>query len=186
MARAGLHSETVIAAAAAIADAEGFDNVSLARLASELGVRPPSLYTHVGGIEDVRRRLGVVAKQQLAARLGAAAAGRARGDALAAVAAAYRDYARAHPGSYAAAQRVGGTDDESDRAAATAVADVVVAVLRGYGLEGDDAIHAVRGVSAALDGFVAIEAAGGFGIPVSVDESFDRLVALLDRGLADT
>jgi hypothetical protein len=57
-------------------------------------------------------------------------------------------------------------------------------VLRGYGLEGDDAIHGARIVRAALHGFAALEAAEGFGIDLSPDETFARLVAALDRGLA--
>jgi hypothetical protein len=63
------------------------------------------------------------------------------------------------------------------------VVDVVVAVLRGYGLAGDGAIHAVRIIRAALHGFVSLEAAGGFGIPLSVDASFERLLTVLHAGL---
>jgi Tetracyclin repressor-like, C-terminal domain len=61
---------------------------------------------------------------------------------------------------------------------------VVLAVLRGYGIEGDDALHATRAVRSALHGFVAVETAGGFGLPLDIDESFDRLVSLIDAGLA--
>jgi hypothetical protein len=57
-------------------------------------------------------------------------------------------------------------------------------VLSGYGLHGDAAIHAVRGIRAALHGFVSLEREGGFGIPLSLDRSYDRLVTVLDRGLA--
>ena len=70
------------------------------------------------------------------------------------------------------------------RAAAGDAVDVVLAILRGYGLEGDDAIHAARAVRSALHGFVALEAGGGFGIPVDLDESYARMVAALGRGLA--
>ena len=61
---------------------------------------------------------------------------------------------------------------------------MVIAVLRGYGLQGDDAIHGVRIVRAALHGFVTLEAGGGFGLPLSLDDTFGRLVAVLDQGLA--
>jgi len=60
---------------------------------------------------------------------------------------------------------------------------VFTAVLAGYGLSGDDAIHATRAVRAALHGFAALESGGGFGMSQPVDASFDRLVALLDDGL---
>jgi hypothetical protein len=56
-------------------------------------------------------------------------------------------------------------------------------VLRGYGIEGEDALHATRMIRAALHGFVLLEAVGGFALDLSVDESFTRLIATLDRGL---
>ena len=183
MPRAGLDTELVVAAAASLADAEGLEAVTLARLAGRLGVRAPSLYAHVGGLTDVRR-LGTRGACELAAVLQAAAAGRAGGDALASVAAAYRGYAQAHPGTYAAAQRLPAVADDDAATAAGAAVDVVLAVLRGYGLDGDDALHATRALRAALHGFVSLEAEAGFGLPLAVDESFHRLVAMIDRGLS--
>jgi AcrR family transcriptional regulator len=184
MARARLDTAAVVDAAAALADAEGLQALTLSRLAAELGVRSPSLYAHVGGLEDLRRRLGARGARELAAVLSHAAAGRAGSDALAAVAHAYLAYGREHPGSYAAAQRARDLHgDEDALAAAGAVTDVVLAVLRGYDLHDDDAVHAARVIRVALHGFVALEAEGGFAIALSLDETFERLIATLDRGL---
>jgi AcrR family transcriptional regulator len=183
MPRAGLDTDRVVAAAAQIADADGLDGLSLAALAGKLGVRPPSLYAHVGGLDDLRRRVALRALRELTAVLQTAAAGRANGDALRAVAHAYRAYALEHPGSYASLQRAPAPDDAEAIDAAKQVVEVVLAVLRGYGIEGDDALHATRAVRSALHGFVAVETAGGFGLPLDIDESFDRLVSLLDVGL---
>jgi AcrR family transcriptional regulator len=180
MPRAGLDSEAVVTAAAKLADADGLQALTLARLADQLGVRAPSLYVHVQGLEDLRRRLAIRGASELAAALQSAAAGRARGQALAAVANAYRAYALAHPGTYAALQRAPDVDDAQ---AARQLVDVVLAVLRGYGISGDHAIHAARIVRAALHGFVALEVGEGFGLPFGLDESFSQLVAILDRGL---
>jgi AcrR family transcriptional regulator len=180
MPRAGLGPDAVVAAAAELADAEGLEAVTLARVAERLGVRSPSLYAHVDGLPDLRRRLAARGAAELAAELQAAAAGRAGRDALAAVADVYRRYAREHPGTYAALQRAA---DVQDAEAAARVVGVVVAVLRGYGLDGDDAIHATRIVRAALHGFAALEAGGGFGIDLPPDETFAGLIAVLDHGL---
>jgi Tetracyclin repressor-like, C-terminal domain len=62
---------------------------------------------------------------------------------------------------------------------------VIMAVLRGYELEGDDAVHAARAIRVALHGFVSLEAEQGFAIDVSLDESFEWLLETLDRGLGD-
>lgn len=183
MPRAGLDAESVVSAAARVADDEGLEALSLARLAAELGVRAPSLYEHVGGLADLRRRLAIRGDRELTAVIQAAAAGRAGGDALRAIADVYRAYAREHPGTYAALQPAPAAGDEEARAAAAQVVEVVLAVLRGYGFEGDDAIHAARIVRSALHGFVALEAGGGFGIELDLDESYARLVDVLDAGL---
>jgi len=184
MPRAGLDTAAVVEAAAKLADAEGLEAVTLARLAAALGVRSPSLYAHVEGLEDLRRRLGARGARELAAELARAAAGRAGSDALSAVAHAYLAYARTHPGSYAAAQRAREIQNDQEAvAAATAVMEVVLAVLRGYDLVGDDAVHAARTIRVALHGFVSLEADGGFAIALSLDETFEFLLATLDRGL---
>jgi AcrR family transcriptional regulator len=183
--RAGLSPAAVVAAAADLADAHGLDAVTLAAVAGAVGVRTPSLYNHVGGLDDVRRGVALAALRELDDALRDAAVGRAGDDALVALAHAYRAYAREHPGRYAATQRAPAADDPDLSAAGARAVDALLAVLRGYGLDGDDAIHAARGVRSALHGFVALEAGGGFGIPVDLDESFDRMVAALARGLRD-
>jgi AcrR family transcriptional regulator len=181
MPRAGLDAEAVVAAAAALADEVGLRELTLARLASALGIRTPSLYAHVDSLADLRARLGARGAGEMAAALQAAAAGRAGADALRAVAEAYRAHAHAHPGTYAAMQVT--TDREPNQTAGAAAVGVFLAVLDGYGLTGDAAIHAVRAVRSALHGFVALEREGGFGIALSVDESFATLVQMLDAGL---
>ena len=98
--------------------------------------------------------------------------------------AAYRAYARAHPGLYAAGVAAPAPDDAEHQAAAQETVDVVYAVLRAWALEGDDAVHAARAFRSAVHGFVLLEAAGGFAIPIDLDTSFERLVATLAAGLA--
>jgi AcrR family transcriptional regulator len=184
MPRAGLDTERVVDAAASIADAEGLDAVTLARVAGGLGVRAPSLYNHVDGRAGLLRALALRGVRQLTATLRDAAVGRSGADALAATARAYRAYASAHPGLYAASVAAPHPDDAEHLAAAQETVDVVYAVLRGWELEGDDAVHAARAFRSAVHGFTALEAGGGFGIPVDLDASFEHLVATLAGGLA--
>ena len=61
---------------------------------------------------------------------------------------------------------------------------VLVAVMDGYGLHGDDAVDAIRAYRAVLHGFVSLEAGYGFAFPSDVDRSFDRLVHALVRALS--
>jgi len=183
MPRIGLDPARVVEVAAGIADAEGLDAVTLARVAGELGVRSPSLYNHVDGRADLLRAIAVLSVRELTAAMREATVGRSGADALAAAAHAYRAYARAHPGRYAATLAAPTRGDEEHRAAAAEAVDVMLAVLRGWDLEGDDAVHTVRAFRSALHGFVAIEAADGFGMDVDVEVSFDRLLATFAQGV---
>lgn len=183
MPRAGLSRAVVSEAAAMLADEVGWDRLTLAALADRLGVRLPSLYKHVDGLDGLRRDVAVLALRELAERMAAAALGRAGGEALRGVAAAYRDYALTHPGRYPATLRAPAPEDSEHAAAAEAVLTVVRAVLSGYRLSGPDAIDAIRALRAGLHGFVSLEVGGGFGLPQDVGRSFDRLVDGLDRML---
>lgn len=179
----GLDRETVVRAAAALADAEGPEALTLARLAARLGVRPPSLYNHLAGLDALRRELALLGLREVTERVGQAAVGRAGEDAALAVATAYRAYARARPGVYAASVRAPEPADAAWQEAADRLLAIVVAALAAFDLDGDDALHAVRGLRAVLHGFVALEAVGGFGLPLDLDESFRRSVLAYLAGL---
>ena len=183
MPRAGLTPAVVVAEAARLADEVGLDRLTLATLAQRLGVALPSLYKHVRGLDAVLQKLSALATAELAAELVVAAAGRSRGDAVRATAEAWRGYARRHPGRYQAAQRVPDPDDPEHVAAGERAVQTVFAVLRGYGLAGDDVVDATRAFRSALHGFVLLENGGGFGLPVDVDRSFQQLVAALEVAL---
>jgi AcrR family transcriptional regulator len=177
--RPRLDAATVVAAAGRIADAEGLEAVTLARVAAELGVRPPSLYNHVDGLAGLRRAMARAAVDELAAAIRDAAVGRARADALRAVAVAIREFARAHPGRYPLTVRAPPPGDEAGRAAAARAIEPLLAVLAGWAIEGDAAIHLVRVLRSCVHGFVSLETAGGFGLPLDVDRSFELLIEAL-------
>lgn len=176
MPRAGLTRARVVDEAATLADEVGLDQFTLAALAERLGVRQPSLYKHIESMAGLHRDVSVLAKRALAEVLATAAVGRAGGDAIAHMAQAYRAWAKAHPGLYAASQRRPVAGDAEDDAASLAAVQVIADVLAAYGLTGDDAVHAIRALRASLHGFVALETAGAFALEADIDDSFDRLV----------
>lgn len=167
-----------------MADEDGWQRLTLAGLAVRLGVRQPSLYKHIDSLDALQRGIAVLAKRELGEVIARAAVGRSGRDALVAVCLAYRAWVHAHPGRYAATVRAPAIDDVEDRQAGAEVVAVVVAVLAGFGLEGDRAIDAARTVRAAVHGFVLLEAAGGFGLPRDLEASFAFLIDTLVAGLA--
>lgn len=187
MPRAGLTADSVLDQASRVADAQGLEELTLAAVAAGLGVRVPSLYKHVpGGLPELRRLLALRAKRELAVVLGRAAVGRARGEALRALAAAYQGWARRNPGLYAAAQAAAAPGDPEDEQVSQELVQVVFDVLAGYGVDEDTLVDATRSLRAGLHGFAALEAAGGYALPrplqASVDWWLDGLDATLSGG----
>ena len=177
MPRAGLDAERVVTEAVAVAEEVGIANLSLAAIAARLGVKVPSLYKHIGGLDDLQQRVAVRARGDLAAVLEASGGG------LATLAVAYRDWARAHPGLYPATLRAPLEEDAADIATSARAIAVIYRELAALGVEGGAAIDATRALRATLHGFVSLEAAGGFGMPRDVDRSFAHTIELLEASL---
>jgi AcrR family transcriptional regulator len=183
MPRTGLTTTRVVDEAENLADEIGLENLTLAALAPRLGVRMPSLYKHVAGINELRRLMASNAKRETADLLARATAGKSGPQALFAMLVAWRDWAKVHPGRYAATLRAPNRDEVEDSDASNAVLDIVYAALGSYRLEGDDAVNAVRLLRAHFHGFVSLEKAEGFKFPNDIDHSFDLLIGALDQML---
>ncbi|GAA0588828.1 TetR/AcrR family transcriptional regulator [Paractinoplanes ferrugineus] len=180
MARANLTPAAVIAAAAELADREGFDAVSVSALARRFGVQTASLYSHVRDRSAVLDGVHVLALGELADRIAVAIGGRSGRDALVALAAAHRAYARECPGRWAALQRPAAASTVRSAAAARVVA-LNLAMLRGYRLPETELVHATRLLGATVNGFLALEANGSFGHrDPATDDSWHRAIDALD------
>jgi AcrR family transcriptional regulator len=173
----GITREDVIMAAADIADAAGLDAVTLASTAARLGIRSPSLYTHVEGLDGLRGLLALRAASVMAEALEESVRGRSGLAALRELAFGYRRFAKRHPGLYAATHRaVRPGEDDALYEALGAVARVPFRALAEAGFGTAQQVHLTRAFRSALHGFVDLERAGGFGLPESVEESFERMV----------
>jgi AcrR family transcriptional regulator len=182
--RAGLNGDDVVASAAGLADEIGYSGVTMGLLADRLGVRPPSLYKHVGGLADVQHRLATLAMTELGEVIRDAVQGRAGLDALAAMLTTLRGYVRDHPGRYAAttgAESAG--PDDPLAIAGGRVIDSIAAVLRGYGIADSEMTHAIRTIRSTMHGFAILEASRGFQWDADPDESFQWMIRFIDRGL---
>ncbi|MEJ1197329.1 MULTISPECIES: TetR-like C-terminal domain-containing protein [unclassified Streptomyces] len=185
MPRAGLTTDRVVAAAADLADATGFESVTVSALARHFGVKDASLYTHVRNLQDLRVRVALLAGGELIDEIAAAVAGRAGKEALAAFAGAYRAYALRHPGRYAATQIRVDQSLVADSPALRRTAEITYGMLRAYGLAEPDLTDAVRLLRSTFHGYCALEAAGGFGAPRDVQASWDKAVDALHVALAN-
>lgn len=161
MGRVGLSTERLTRAGAELADEVGFDQVTVSALARRFDVKVASLYSHVKNSQDLKTRIALRALEELADLGAAALAGRAGKDALAALANVYRDYAREHPGRYAAT-RLRLTPEAAAASAGGRHSQMTRAILRGYDLSEPDQTHAVRLLGSVFHGYITLELGGGF------------------------
>jgi AcrR family transcriptional regulator len=181
----GLTVEQVVEAAAKIADCDGLDALSLATLASTLGVRSPSLYTHVRGLDGLRRQLALHASGLLVTELAASVDGLAGVDALRAIAEQLRSFAHRHPGLNDSFLPAPAPDEDPELAAALREPVTVVAsVLEGMDVDPTTVIPLIRALRASVHGFVDLELRGGFGLPDNINDSFTTTVNLVIEAIA--
>ena len=183
MPRAGLSTETVVETAAQIVDEVGWEQLSLANLAERLGVKPPSLYEHVAGLEGLREALRLRGLRSMESQFRRAVTGRSRDNAVFALANEFRNFIREHPALYQATVKSPEKSSEEDQKTANEILEIIYAVLDSYGIRDEEAVHAARYLRSVLHGFSSLEAAGGFGLPIDVDESYQRAIQILTSDL---
>ena len=181
--RQNLDRERVIATAAAIADADGLDRLTLTAVAGALNVRQPALYRHIGGYDDLLRSLSLRGREILAQRLADAAVGFSGDDAVAALGHAWREMVRRHPGIYAATDRYPCAGDAELEAAVERVLAVLGQALRSFDLSDEDRVHATRTLRSAFHGFSHLESGDGHPLPHDPEDTFNHLVELLCAGV---
>jgi AcrR family transcriptional regulator len=183
MSRPPLTPASVISEAAALADESGLEAVTLSAVARRLGVRAPSLYSHLRDHAALLDGVSTLALADLAARVAEAVAGRAGRPALEGLAQAHRSFAREHPGRWQALQRRAGPAVVASDAARS-IGALTDAVLRGYDLPPGERVHATRLLGSTINGYLALERIGSFdhsepAPATSWNRAIDALDALL-------
>ncbi|HEX5540825.1 MAG TPA: TetR/AcrR family transcriptional regulator [Micromonospora sp.] len=174
----------MVDAAIDVVDERGVEGLTLAAVAARTGVAAPSLYKHVGSLAELRALVGVRVMEEMIERLTMAVLSRSGDDAVAVLMHTCRDYALEHPARYAV-MPPDPLQNPATAAAGARLLDVFLAVLRGYGLEGSAAIHATRSLRVIVHGFVSIEAAGGFGLPEDLADTYEHLIGMFLASLSD-
>ena len=149
-----LDRTTLVEAAADLADTGGWNELTLSQVAQVVDRHVSSLYSHVDGLDALRRDIALLSVTELADVVWEATVGRSGTDALNAIAEAERDFARAHPGRMAALRSHLGTDDQEFEEQARRIARPIRTVLASFGLDDRQVIVAHRVFSAAVRGLI--------------------------------
>ena len=171
-----LTNTLVLTTAVEAVEDKGLDGLSMQDLASRLGVKPPSLYNHIGGLDDVRKQLTKEVLRRMETAIRNSAVGRSGENALREMALAYRNFAKENPELYKAFASSRQPKDPEIEAAVQSLLGVLSRVLENCGLDQDKEIHFIRLFHCGLHGFVSLEAAGFCGGDVNADDSFGELM----------
>ena len=183
MARVGLDTRQIIETAAQIANAEGIDNLSLKRLAAELGVRTPSLYNHIQSLDDLRRQLMLYGWHQMEEKLLYAVVGYIGHEAIRVMCNSFYTYATENSGVFNAMLWYNKFQDEETQQATNRLFTILFQIMRPLKLSDDQINHLIRTFRAMLEGYALLVNNNAFGNPISIRESFDLSVEVLLRGV---
>ncbi len=174
---AGLAYADVLKAAVEIADREGLEHATPARVAHKLELRLPSLYHWFDGAGGLRRSLALEAATRLGEALRSAEQHADPKKALRNLALVYREFARAHPGLYQALLPAPREKEDPELYLAFGAVAITVgnAVKR---LRPTQLIRTVRAFRSLVHGFADLERGGGFAIDNDLDRSFEFAIDL--------
>lgn len=181
--RQGLDKQVIIQMAAQIADTEGYDQITLARLAKQLDIKSPSLYNHIQGLSDLRKELALFAIQKLKDRLIHAVAGRSHNEAIIALGSEYVNFVREHAGLYEATLAAPEQNDSDIERDSEEIVNLILRIIEPYELQKKEAIHVVRGLRSIVHGFASLELKKGFNMQIDRQESLKRVLEIFMDGV---
>jgi AcrR family transcriptional regulator len=172
----------IIAAALALIEEHGPEQLSMLAVAAAVGVRGPSLYKRFADRAALMNAVENYLFRELGAALTEAASG-AEGDAgTRAMAFAYRGFAKRHGQAYPLLFSSAATGETATAIRLEAARPVLERLQR---LTSDPAatLRAARALTAFCHGFVSMEIAAAFHLGGDIDEAFAEGVDLLLAGL---
>ncbi len=182
--RRGLNKDAVLDAAIELGDRDGFTAITVGTLAAALKIKPPSLYKHVAGIDDIVDAIGVRGANMLAATLRPLRDSKNPRRAFLRACEAYRTFAMENPTCYAALQPAMARRSPDFQLAAGELLKVIFTLVSDLGVPQKELVHVVRAVRSMLHGFVSLQLAGGFGMPEDIETSFHKMIEGFLKGYA--
>jgi AcrR family transcriptional regulator len=166
-----------------IVNREGYDALTLARVANVLKIKTPSLYNHLSGLDDLRKELALDALRKLNKRVTQSAVGRSGDEALKAIGFAFIHFMKENPGLYGATLIALDLQDPDIERESSAIVSIILKVLEPYHFGKEKAIHLVRGLRALAHGFSTLEHQGGFQIKVPLEDSISIAFDTFIKGM---
>lgn len=183
MPKAGLYKETVLKAAARLADEKGLDALSMKILAGELDVQPPSLYNHIGSLNELKMELMLYGWRELEQRLLRSAVGVGGWEAFREMCREFYRFAVENRGVFNAMLWYNKYSDSDSMSATGELFTYFYRTMAGLNISRELSEHLMRTIRGFLEGFALLVNNGAFGHSASIDESFELSLEVLIAGM---
>ena len=174
-----IDKELVIKEAAYIANKMGIENLSLKTLAAQLGVKSPSLYNHVDGLDDLKQQIMLYGWKEMEDRIIQAVIGLTGYDAIRAMCHAFHKYATENQGVFSAMLWYNQFENEQTREVTSKMFSVFFKITKSLNISQDNCSHLVRMFRGFLEGFALLENHRAFGNVQSIEDSFNLSIDIL-------
>ena len=184
MAEKRINKDIILTKAIEIIEKNKSSSISMRELAEALGIKTPSLYNHVKSMNELLADISHYAAAELKQIQLVAINGKQQDDALFALAAAYRRFAKEHMGLYKVTLSLPSLQGDILRQTTAEVATPIFQILSQYELCEEQSIHWQRILRSIIHGFLSQEEAGFFQhYPVDVEISYQTAIRCFLHGL---
>lgn len=183
MGRTGLDTNMVISRAAQMANEVGIENITLKMIADDLGVKSPSLYNHIDGLENLKMQLMVYGWKQMEQKIMQSVIGISGYDAIRAGCYAFYEYATENPGLFNAMLWYNKFRNAETMEATSGLFLVLFKVTSSLNISEENCNHIIRTLRGFLEGFSLLVNNEAFGNPISIADSFEVSLNVLIEGI---
>lgn len=183
MPKNNISEELIIETSAHIANEIGLDNLSLKIVAEELNIKPPSLYNHISGLDNIKEKLMIYGWKQIENKMIDSAVGVAGYEALKNMCYAFYDYATNNKGVFAAMLWYNKYETQENNNSTVRLFELLFKVMKALDISEDNINHSIRTLRGFLEGFSLLVNNNAFGNPISIKESFDLSLEIIMNGI---
>lgn len=183
MPKNNISEELIIETSAHIANEIGLDNLSLKIIAEELNIKPPSLYNHIFGLDNIKEKLMIYGWKQIENKMIDSAVGVAGYEALKNMCYAFYDYATNNKGVFAAMLWYNKYETQENNNSTVRLFELLFKVMKALDISEDNINHSIRTLRGFLEGFSLLVNNNAFGNPISIKESFDLSLEIIMNGI---
>ena len=177
MARAKINLEKITQCGLDQAQAEGYENLSLIYAAKKLGIKSPSLFNHIQGLDDLKHLVALRILEDLRDSLQEAVKDKVAEGAVMSLSLGFRDWAKRNAGLYPAIRGISPESHPEEADLFYQIMRIFAWVFEGGHLSDEERVHQSRALRAMLHGWVELEREGSFVLAKDLDWSFAKMIS---------